>query len=177
MFSFGRKKTLVKRAAFTGLVLVFLAGLLAGCDNNSGSGTSLHGRLIGVWVDPGFADEYTIDRTTLSYTCSSPGGAFCMCFSSPIRRVIGLEGEAASQLVSGVIIFQYAAGDYRALYFSGDAAGDSLRLSTAWDNEAENGEHGAAASQPNLNAAITRFRTTEAMQAYISFWGGPYERQ
>ena len=173
MFLFGREKFVVKKAAFAGLVLVFLLSALTGC--NSDSEPTLHDRLIGVWAEPQWNDEYVIGEATLSYTCSFPGGDFCMCFSGTIRRVVGLDGQAANQVVSGVIIFQYAPGDYRALYFSGYADGNELRFATAWDPEGE-GEFGAVASQPNLNAA-NHFTTDTAINNYIGAWGGPYIRQ
>ena len=138
---FSVKKILLKRAAFAGLVLVFLAAaVFTGCKSDSEP--TLRDKLNGVWkAEDSFTSkgytEYIINGDTLIYDDGneglSPYGNYS--FVGKIKYVAALTGEA-----SGVIIVQYTtppddpnfSDGFNAVYFKGNVSAKHLQFANAY---------------------------------------------
>jgi len=100
------KKTIARRAAFAGLILLLLAGFsFISCSNPTGSDVTVPAGLVGTWSSGG-GDEYSIKGTKLSY--NGEDGSF----SGTIRYISQFTDT------SGVIIIQYDKG-HEQVYYTG----------------------------------------------------------
>ena len=175
------KRTIAKKVAFAGLVLLLLAVALGSCSTESTP--TLLDKLQGQWV--GAYDKYGINGNVLT-NYDSEGNTN---FIGKIIRVIELplNGTATENDASGVIIYQFISppteyavnynNGYTALYYKGDANGNTLMLASAYDVE-YSGYPPPPVDTQYLNdingtpGAITKFTASDYFDKYIGAWGG-----
>jgi len=125
MFLFGREKSVQKKAAFAGLVLFCLAGLLlASCDNPAGNSTGgpafvVPGELRGTWLGGSWPDSewgpagqeaFTITSTaftSLSIHDEADGGNA----TTYAGRIVNVRWDSDSS-TAGFITIQYTANTW-----------------------------------------------------------------
>lgn len=200
MFSLKRIVSRVRGFAGFGALLLalFVAPLFIGCSNPSNGESEIHDGPppVGKWVDGTYSDYYTITAPTLTYTDYL--GA--VVYEGNIRKVTYFDNSETS----GVIIIEYTAtgkpeywdydpeppyskignsedsgnpwpplGNFQAVYFRNLTA-TSIELA----NAALTGQsgHNVRCETTTLGAAINKF-TLDAVDDFVSFWGGPYEKE
>ncbi|MDR0400774.1 MAG: hypothetical protein LBH51_07495 [Treponema sp.] len=162
-----------RKGVFTGKVfsLFFLFCLVTGAAFFSGCRTEADGPafLEGTWIDPDSFDSYVIKDGILRYDDGFDGGEYDMDMAGKIEEHSDFSAPA------GIIYVTYTspdslAGKCIALYWKG-LTGTQVDISIAINNSDYSNP-----AVDTIDAAREKF-SLDNVGDWISYWGGPYQKQ